>query len=29
MLQILSVAEHQTGLDRPNDRVAFVFRVED
>jgi hypothetical protein len=29
MLQILSIAEHQTGLDRPNDRIPFVFRVED
>jgi hypothetical protein len=29
MLRILSAAEHQKGLDRPNDVVAFVFRVED
>jgi hypothetical protein len=29
MLQILSIAERQTHLDRPNDRIPFVFRVED
>jgi hypothetical protein len=29
MLQILSIAERQTDLNRPNDDLPFAFRVED